>query len=99
MTQYNIHREIDNLLSAHFGTGHRPDPVTRLLFNSPLPEEGESPSKFYARQAKSVVSDLLVDGVDRQPLRELMVYLCLSLGLRDHDMWDEVLDTIREVGA
>ena len=98
MTHFNIHREIDSIFSEHF-PGHRPDPIAQVVTDSPLPEEGESPSRFYARQAKSVVSDLLVDGVDRQPLRELMVYLCLSLGLRDDDMWDEVLDVIREVGA
>ena len=99
MTHFDIHREINSIFSAHFGTGHRPDPIAQVVDDSPLPEEGESRHRFYARQAKSVVSDLLVEGVDRQPLRELMVYLCLSLGLRDHDMWDEVLDTIREVGA
>jgi hypothetical protein len=98
---FNINREINDLLSTHFGTGggHRPDPITKVLDSSPLPEGDESPSRFYARQAKATFSDLLVDGADRYALRELMVYFCLSLGLRDDDMWDEVLDTIREVGA
>ena len=92
---------INDVLRQHFGpaSGRRPDPVAQIVDNSPLPEEGESRHRFYVRHAKSTVSDLLSEGVDRQPLRELMIYLCPSLGLRDHDMWDEVLDVIREVGA
>ena len=110
---FNINREINDLLSTHFGTGGghgpKPDILTRAqngveegtdpVTDSPLPEGDESPSRFYARQAKATFSDLLVDGADQYTLRELMVYFCLSLGLRDDDMWDEVLDTIREIGA